>query len=81
MLLGMSINCLARDGWMLLGYKATDYSRWGQLQLVRHKSKRLFFKNDPYIIKKDKGKKKKKIQSNIRWKEIQMEYLRRNTAT
>ena len=54
---------------MLLGYKATDYSRWGQLQLARDKSKRLFFKNDPYIIKKDKEK-KKKIQYNIRWKEV-----------
>ena len=42
---------------MLLGYKATDYSRWGQLQLARDKSKRLFFKNDPYIIKKYKEKK------------------------
>ena len=42
---------------MLLGYKATDYSRWGQLQLARDKSKRLLFKNDPYIIKRDKEKK------------------------
>ena len=51
---------------MLLGYKATDYSRWGQLQLARDKSKRLFFKNDPYIIKKDKKKKKNSIQHQMK---------------